>query len=406
MRLRALTEPWHLALLAAALTAAPATTPAAEVLLGGDGLVGGALDAGLVLIEGDAGAWTCHEAIGEQPTGWHLRADGRILAASDAGLLATDDGGCSWQLAQGPPWIAGLAVDPEAPTHLFLSTADGAVHRSWDDGSSWEEIGALETGLQGGPLRVAPGGLDLFVVGRAEAGPELAVSRDGGVTWSSPLALDGWSDARPLLFDAELGIVFLAATSSIGDDWLAAADVDLTSQAQGLAVLDGPAVGAVAITDGVLFVERGRGPSRWTSGEGRVAHDEGPTECLAADAAGALYGCGAETVDPLVHRPDGLAWVPALAFDRIAPRDCPADSPAAQRCPEVWLELVEAAGDDDDDATEPWDEPPRPFCGTGSEGSGSPGPCGCAVAQRVDDVAALTLVALLLFRLRRRSSRR
>lgn len=60
--------------------------------------------------------------------------DGAIVAASDAGLLRSTDGGVTWELRASGPFSSAVALDG---ADLVAATIDGRMLRSTDAGLSW-----------------------------------------------------------------------------------------------------------------------------------------------------------------------------------------------------------------------------------------------------------------------------
>lgn len=99
----------------------------------------------------------------------------RLVAATERGLLASDDSGASWQ-ALGDD--LGLLAWP-APDALYLLTGAGVVLRSGDGGRSWDRAGEIG-GQPAAFLAAAPQELYAAV---HEGG--ILRSRDGGRTWAA-----------------------------------------------------------------------------------------------------------------------------------------------------------------------------------------------------------------------------
>jgi Domain of unknown function DUF11 len=112
----------------------------------------------------------------------------RVLAATDGGLVASDDGGATWRLsASGIPAddranVRALAADPSSPGLVYAATS-GKVFRSSDDGHTWTQVSA--TGLTEFPFdshSLAVGGDGaVYVMGF----DEFFRSTDGGQTFES-----------------------------------------------------------------------------------------------------------------------------------------------------------------------------------------------------------------------------
>ena len=98
----------------------------------------------------------------------------RVVAATEAGVFASDSGGRAWRRVSDE---IGLLAWPSA-TELILVTGDGSVAASSDGGRRW-----IERGNIGGPpaalLAASPG--DLYA---ALHDGTVKRSRDGGRTWT------------------------------------------------------------------------------------------------------------------------------------------------------------------------------------------------------------------------------
>jgi len=92
------------------------------------------------------------EEVGGSVFGLAILPGGRVLAAdSNRGVLASDDGGASWNVVLQAP-VVGLAVNP-ADARVVLA-AGAAVHLSQDGGRTWRKVFTPRDG--GGPVAWAP----------------------------------------------------------------------------------------------------------------------------------------------------------------------------------------------------------------------------------------------------------
>ncbi|MFL5801337.1 MAG: WD40/YVTN/BNR-like repeat-containing protein [Roseiflexaceae bacterium] len=106
-----------------------------------------------------------------------------LVAADDAGLQRSDDGGQSWRQALDAD-VRSIAGHPRAPHALYLGAADGAVYRGADAGASWELCPRDARPAEGGAayVVVAPGDLRRLYLGLGSGGAWS--SADGGDHWA------------------------------------------------------------------------------------------------------------------------------------------------------------------------------------------------------------------------------
>jgi hypothetical protein len=113
-----------------------------------------------------------------------IRPAGERLYAVDARtgeLLSTADDGWSWRRRLPPAAFIDLAVHPRDPSHLVAAT-DAGLQRSTDGGRNWRSLGK---GV--GALAWAAGD-ELYLVDRAGT---VSISDDGGRSFKSVGVLDG-----------------------------------------------------------------------------------------------------------------------------------------------------------------------------------------------------------------------
>ena len=192
-----------------------ALTGAKSIVLmsAGDGAAG---QARLYRSDDDGRSWTlAHETRTEgaffDTVGFRDRKRGLVLGDPlDGGwfVLRTADGGGSWArvAARMPPLLAGEAAFAASNSALILGgrgrawivsggAARGRVFRSTDGGATWQ---VADTPIAGGPTGGVFGGLWLggsrvVVVGgdhkdELRGGTDIAVSDDGGATWTAAAA--------------------------------------------------------------------------------------------------------------------------------------------------------------------------------------------------------------------------
>ncbi len=146
-------------------------------------------------------------------------ASGSLLAHAPAGptFFRSDDGGVSWT---GESLIStyaehGLAVDPLNADVVYAASV-GGLERSSDGGSTWEPL-LTAGGLS--MVRVDPRAPNTLyaAVGPTAGQPQLAVSDDGGATWSSLTeGLPPNVVVTDLAFDAASPSLLYAATAGGG----------------------------------------------------------------------------------------------------------------------------------------------------------------------------------------------
>ena len=118
------------------------------------------------------------------------------LAAYEAGVFRTDDGGETWrQMSSYPTGYAhSVLAHPNDPGVLFVGSEPAAVFRSNDGGESWEECRGFQDVPEANQwhfhgnrlshvreLRTAPGDSDTMFAGIEVGG--MVRSSDGGRTW-------------------------------------------------------------------------------------------------------------------------------------------------------------------------------------------------------------------------------
>jgi len=73
----------------------------------------------------------------------------RVYAVGESSLFRSDDAGQSWQRAgEGLPEgsAEALALDPRQPQRMYAATLAGALYRSEDGASSWQELPKTQAG--------------------------------------------------------------------------------------------------------------------------------------------------------------------------------------------------------------------------------------------------------------------
>ncbi len=119
------------------------------------------------------------------------------LAAYEAGIYRSDDGGQTWQhLSSYPsPYAHSVLVHPQEPHILYVGSEPAAVFRSHDSGATWEECASFRAVPEAGQwffhsetrqahvrdLRMAPHDASRLYAGIEVGG--VVGSRDGSATW-------------------------------------------------------------------------------------------------------------------------------------------------------------------------------------------------------------------------------
>jgi photosystem II stability/assembly factor-like uncharacterized protein len=115
--------------------------------------------------------------VGPAVYGLAVTPNGRVLAAQQAGVSASEDGGTTWKVLLEEVAV-GLAVSPEDEDVILVTTTTG-IFRSADGGSSWDEVQTIPDGAW--PVTFAPSDPNrAYVVGFDR---KLYRSDDAGATW-------------------------------------------------------------------------------------------------------------------------------------------------------------------------------------------------------------------------------
>jgi photosystem II stability/assembly factor-like uncharacterized protein len=128
---------------------------------------------------GDGGASFEEVSSGVGPAvyGLAVTPSGRVLAADQRGVSASDDGGTTWEVLLEDVAV-GLAVSREDEDTILVTTATGIV-RSTDGGVTWDEVQPIPDGAW--PVAFAPSEpARAYVVGFDR---KLYRSDDAGATW-------------------------------------------------------------------------------------------------------------------------------------------------------------------------------------------------------------------------------
>jgi MYXO-CTERM domain-containing protein len=156
------------------------------------------------LIFGDGSNWQlmCNEALGvstsELPNIAQL-PDGRLLAASSAGLSASSDGGCNWVGVA--PYatlnVPGMAQDPGQPNRLYLATfgnGSSGLQKSEDGGQTWQPLMPVSDMVYLRYVLIAPSKPDQIYVRSLDFTTPPFVYK----VWSSGDAGKTWAGSNPV----------------------------------------------------------------------------------------------------------------------------------------------------------------------------------------------------------------
>ncbi len=160
------------------------------------------------------------------------------LAAYEAGVYRTDDGGATWSHVDSYPsdYAHSVLADPELADAVLVGSEPAALFRSGDAGASWEECKSFrdvpESGNWGfhAPTRdshvrdlvVSPGDAGLLYAGIEVGG--VVRSSDGGHSWRQLPGLDDDIHCLHLGADKQQRVYVATASapyrsSNGGDDW-------------------------------------------------------------------------------------------------------------------------------------------------------------------------------------------
>jgi len=172
------------------------------------------------------------------PTNWFLNqrrsVDGSIPPLARALALEEFQATARPALVAPPTWtnvgprnvggrVTGLAVDPNAPTHLWLAAAAGGVWTSTDSGTNWTSVFDSQTALSIGAIAVHPTDSNTVWVGTGEDngggysydGEGIFKTIDGGASWSN-MGLANTRRIGKIVIDPANGQRVFAAA---GGDW-------------------------------------------------------------------------------------------------------------------------------------------------------------------------------------------
>lgn len=160
------------------------------------------------------------------------------LAAYEAGVYRTDDGGTTWAHVDSYPsdYAHSVMADPEAADAVLVGSEPAALFRSSDAGSTWEEYKSFQNVPESSnwgfhaPTRdshvrdlvVSPGDANLIYAGIEVGG--VVRSSDGGNSWQQLPGLDDDIHCLHLSTDQQKRVYVATASapfrsSNGGDQW-------------------------------------------------------------------------------------------------------------------------------------------------------------------------------------------
>ena len=337
---------------------------------------------GLIFKNAQSGTWSmmCGAALGTGPVseteGWDepevaYLPDGRLLAATSRGLLATADSGCTWRTVapfEGQATSA-LAQHPSEPNTLYVSASGregSSIQKSRDGGATWARELLLANGEAVTRLLFAPMHPARVYATLALAGPTggihaLLRSADAGASWkrSAIPLLAGERFARLVAVsprDPERLLVLVSAAARESQ-----VDRVLVSRDGGETFSD--LFASLGLRDAGFGAD---GASAWIAGDEALWQSDAslsePTPVGTAQLvtcvgvhAGSLYACGHHSgFDPPgaglgVSTNGGQTFQRYMAFTDVMKRvSCEPSSDAARMCQADWsdwqLEILVALG--------------------------------------------------------------
>jgi photosystem II stability/assembly factor-like uncharacterized protein len=126
--------------------------------------------------DGGASFEEVSKGVGPAVYGLAVTSDGRVLAAEQRGVFASEDGGTTWRILLEEN-VVGLAVNP-GDERTILAVGSG-IFRTSDGGRTWRQVQEISEGAW--PVAWAPSDPErAYVVGFDR---ELYRSTDAGATW-------------------------------------------------------------------------------------------------------------------------------------------------------------------------------------------------------------------------------
>jgi len=278
-----------------------------------DGQVPGAIvlsmGSGEIALSATGGrTWTHASPLSGGPAVYQLVQDpetpGRILAATDAGVFVTTDGGRSWsQPGAETPGVRALAIDPWSPTVLYAGTEGAGFLKSTNGGKTWT---AVNTSAD-----MTLSSADVYDIAIDVSRPDLLFaavvpygvvrSSDGGASWSRltpEFSATGSRVTHLIVRNGAPGALLCGTTSGSimkstdgGNSWIPARTGKEFDGILSLCTLPGSPDRVIAGTERGVIVSTDFG-SIWSPGTGDLP--QLPTHIVASGAGGkvTLYAFG------------------------------------------------------------------------------------------------------------------
>ena len=107
-----------------------------------------------------------------------------LYAATNGGILRSQDGGSAWVRVNASETTGNhVAVDPQTPSTLYLTSFFAGVKKSVDGGITWSAAGPDVEDFAPGVVVIAPSAPQTVFAGDFQTG--LYKSTDGGATWTA-----------------------------------------------------------------------------------------------------------------------------------------------------------------------------------------------------------------------------
>ena len=367
-----------------------------------DIIVGATFGAVVSRDSGKTWRWICPEAMlygGWRPETYLWQPDGDLLAATGASLLRSRDGGCTWQVhpffSSRGLWAMSLASPDSQPSRVWVVTSratgssPNGLYRSDDGGETFTVTSLRHADAQFTAVKVAPSDTRrIYVSNSLPSGPRIHRSDDEGATWE---------EIRPTLpiFERPPYDLFVLQVSDKDPDHLWARVTAVQESAP-----PGAYTYVLESTDGgrtfrstfkldeyLIGIEASAdGRTVWAATPTRLyrSRDGEPAALLPLPDGNAcvkregdvLFVCGADRTHDWVlarTRDEGDTYEPLFALPNIQGPTCPAGTPTRDVCRPRWPQFAPSIGAD---PALPPEEPGRTDAGTPDAGSPDAGSSG------------------------------